>query len=190
MSAHDDRLWRERVALRYLDALDAGDIDAAGELWEQAAEDPELEALLRQLDEGLEVEEDDRTSFGADASRVLELVRVHMPGSLPSDEPALPPTAADVARRLEAEPEFRRLEPGDRVAHAHLLAQAAVIPDALGQLQIDHWLKGLGVDAGPSYRRAFRKVAVLLEMARCQQEGRLAAARRATPPPGEKGGPS
>ena len=50
--------------------------------------------------------------------------------------------------------------------------------------------KRLGVAASPTYQRAFRKVALLLDMARCQQEGRLAAARPATPPENPEGGPS
>ena len=53
MSRHEGRHWRERESLRYLDALDAGDLDAVAAIWEEAAADPELEALLRDLDEGL-----------------------------------------------------------------------------------------------------------------------------------------
>ena len=41
MSDHADRFWRERVAVHYLDALDAGDLDAIGALWERAEADPE-----------------------------------------------------------------------------------------------------------------------------------------------------
>ena len=64
---------------------------------------------------------------------------------------------------------------------ARLLGEAASLPDHLGQPGLDRWLAGLGVAAGLHYRRAFRKVAVLMTMARGQREGRLAAARRATP---------
>ena len=188
MNTDADRFWRERVAVHYLDALDAGDLDAIGVLWERAEIDPELEALLHELNEGLESEEGPWADFAADAARVLDLVGRHMPSAIPTDEPPASLTAADVARRLEAEPEFRRLDPADRAAHARLLGFASPIPDALGQIQVDLWFQRLGVVAGPPYRRAFRKVAVLLDMARCQQEGRLAAARRADPPKDEKGG--
>jgi hypothetical protein len=187
---HADRFWREWVAVEYLDAIDRGDPDAIDALWERAETDPELEALLQELNEGLESEEGPGADFAADASRVVELARQHMPGAFPVDEPPAPLTAADVARRLEAEPEFRRFDPADRAAHARLLADASPIPEALGQSRVDQWLRGLGVESGPTYRRAFRKVAVLLDMARCQQEGRLAAARRADPPRDEKGGPA
>jgi hypothetical protein len=190
MSAHTDRFWRERMAVRYLDALDAGDLDAVVALWELAATDPELIALLHELDEGLQAEGGTGTDFVTDAARVLELAREHLPSAFPPDDPPGPLTAADVARRLEAEAEFRRLGPSDRAVHARLLAEAAQVPEDLGQPPLDRWMEGLGIVASPTYRRAFRKVALLMDMARCQQEGRLAAARRATPPADPKGGPS
>ena len=190
MSAHPDHFWHERMAVRYLDALDVGDLDTVFALWDQAAPDAELLTLLNELNEGLDLEEGIGTDFATDATRVLEMARKHLPSAFSQEEPPGPLTAADVARRLEAEAEFRRLGPPDRAVHGRLLADASEVPDDLGQSQIDHWLEGLGVAASPIYRRVFRKVALLMAMARCQQEGRLAAARRATPPTDPKGGPS
>jgi hypothetical protein len=37
-------------ALRYLDALNAGDLEAVSQLWEDASHDPELERILVELD--------------------------------------------------------------------------------------------------------------------------------------------
>jgi hypothetical protein len=182
MSAHADRFWRERMAVLYLDALDAGDLDTVVALWERATTDHELYTLLQELNEGLHAEEGIGTDFATDARRVIELAYKHMPSAFPPDEPPGPLTVADVARRLEAEPEFRRLGPSDRAVHIGLLADASQVPEDLGQPQIDRWMQGCGVAASPIYRRAFRKVALLMEMARCQEVGRLAAARRATPP--------
>ena len=187
MSGLTDRHWRERAAIRYLDALDAADWDEVAALWEWAGSDPELERLLRDLDEGLFEDEGPGADFAADAARVLELARRHLPGAFPLEVPAGPPTVAVVARRLEAEPEFGRFDPADRRVHDHLLGDTTPLPDQLALPKFERWAKGLGVTASPHYWRAFRKVAVLLDMARCQQEGRLAAARRATPP-GPKGG--
>jgi hypothetical protein len=189
MSRHSDRYWRERASLRYLDALDAGDLDAVAAIWDEAAGDPALEALLRELDDGLYAEEGPGADFRADAARVFELARRHLPSAFPPEEPAGPLTAAEVARRLEAEPEFRRLGPGDRLAHARMLAEAAPLPDYLGQPQLERWVRDLSVAASPHYWRAFQKVAVLLTMARCQREGRLAAARPASNS-NTQGGPS
>jgi hypothetical protein len=188
MSARDDRFWEERIALLYLDALDAGDLDAVAALWEQAADDPKLAALLDELNRGLEAEEGLGTDFATDATRVIELARRHLPSAFPAEGPTGPILAADVARRLEAEPEFRRLDAADRAAHARLLADATPLPDSLGQPGIDRWLRKLGSVAGPFYRKAFRKVAVLMAMARGQGEARLAAARQADPKREGKGG--
>lgn len=190
MSRHEDRHWRERESLRYLDALDAGDLDAVAAIWGEAAADPELEALLRDLDDGLYSEEGPGTDFRVDAARIVNIARQCFPAAFPGEGPAGPLTAAEVARRLEAEPEFRHLDAGDRLAHARLLAEAASVPDHLGQPGLDHWLARLGVTAGLNYRRAFRKAAVLMTMARGQREGRLAAARRAKPEAKPGGGAS
>lgn len=190
MSTDADRFWCERMAVRYLDALDAGDLDLIVAIWEEAEKDPKLLALLYELNEGLDAEEGLGADFESDASRVIELARRHMPGAFPVEEPAGPLTAADVARRLEAEPEFRRIDSADRADHARLLSDVTPIPEDLGQLSLDRWIRGLGVSPGPTYRRAFRKVAVLLSMNRGQQEGRLAAARKANPPDDPKRGPS
>ncbi len=190
MSGRDDRFWTERMAVRYLDALDAGDLDSVAKLWEQAAGDPELASLLDDINKGLEDEEGPGTDFDTDAGRVIEMARRHLPSAFPVVTPTGPVVAAEVARRLEAEPEFRRLDPADRGAHARLLADVTPLPDSLGQPGVDRWLRALGVVAGPVYRKAFRKVAILMEMARGQGEARLAAARPANPPVDGKGGVS
>jgi len=189
MSARSNRFWRERMAIRYLDALDARDLDAVAALWEQAADDPEMATLLDEVNRGLEAEEGQGADFATDAARAVELARRYLPSAFPADEPS-GPVAADVARRLEAEPEFRRLDAADRAAHARLLGDSTPLPESLGQPGIDRWLRELGVVGGPAYRKAFRKVAILIAMARGQGEARLAAARRADPPGDGKGGGS
>jgi hypothetical protein len=45
-----DHLPRDLKALRYLDALNAGDLEAVSTLWEEASRDPELERILVELD--------------------------------------------------------------------------------------------------------------------------------------------
>jgi hypothetical protein len=41
------------TALRYLDALNAGDLETVARLWEEASRDPQLERVLAELDGGL-----------------------------------------------------------------------------------------------------------------------------------------
>jgi len=48
-----DHLPRDLKALRYLDALNAGDLEAVAVLWEEASHDPELERILAEVDGAL-----------------------------------------------------------------------------------------------------------------------------------------
>jgi len=182
MTGPADREWRERAAMDYLDALDAGDAEAFARLWERAASDPELEEFLRDLGEGLLEAEGPGSDFAADAQRVRSLAVMHLPAFAPPESPPGPLTAADVARRLQSEVDLGgRLDPADRLANALILARDAPLPDPLRLSGLDAWGGSLGVTAGPRYWSAFHGVAVMLRLARCQQEGRLAAARRADP---------
>ncbi len=45
-----NHLASDLKALRYLDALNAGDLEAVSALWEEASHDPELERMLAELD--------------------------------------------------------------------------------------------------------------------------------------------
>jgi hypothetical protein len=56
MKVRRDHLPRDLQALRYLDALNAGDLQAVAALWEEAGRDPELERILAELDGALFVE--------------------------------------------------------------------------------------------------------------------------------------
>jgi hypothetical protein len=40
-------------ALRYFDALNSGDLEAVAALWEEATDDPSLERMLTEIDEGM-----------------------------------------------------------------------------------------------------------------------------------------
>jgi hypothetical protein len=56
MTEPRNHLTRDLKAVRYLDALNAGDLDAVATLWEEASRDPELERILAELDGALFVE--------------------------------------------------------------------------------------------------------------------------------------
>ena len=55
-------LSRDLEALRYLDAVNAGDLEAVAEAWERAGRDPELQQMLVELDGALFVEARDTAS--------------------------------------------------------------------------------------------------------------------------------
>jgi len=178
--------WDE-VGLRLLDALDAGNLDAVGALWEQAAADPDLERALGELTDGLATEEGPERTWEADAERVRALLRRAMPSAFPAEAEPGPLTVGDVAARVQADVALGgRLSAADREANARLLGDRTPLPDDLGLPRFDRWRATLGVEAGPHYWRAFRQAAVLLAMGRCQRAGELAAARQAGSPRGGK----
>ncbi len=53
MNEPNNHLPGDLMALRYLEALNHGDLEAAAELWEEASQDPALEQRLAEVDETL-----------------------------------------------------------------------------------------------------------------------------------------
>jgi hypothetical protein len=168
------------TALRYLDALDAGDVAVLAELWERATADPQLEQVLGELTDGLADLEGPSPDWEIDAERVRGLLRAHLPSAFPTETELPPLTVRDVAARLQTDSVLgARFHAADRAANSRLLADTTPIPEELGLPHFEKWQTSLGVSASPHYWRAFRQAAVLLAMGRCQQAGELAAARRA-----------
>ena len=56
MNNASKHLSRDLQALRYLDALTAGDLEAVADIWEEADRDPELQGMLAEVDDALFVE--------------------------------------------------------------------------------------------------------------------------------------
>ncbi len=175
------------TALRYLDALDAGDVAVLAELWEHAAADPRLEQVLGELTDGLAIEEERDPAWEADAERVRSLLREHLPSGFREEHELPPLTVGDVAARLQTDSVLgSRLSATDKAANSRLRMDATPVPEELGLPHFEKWKTSLGITASAHYWRAFRQAAVLLAMGRCQQAGELAAARRAGRTP--KGG--
>jgi hypothetical protein len=57
MNEPRSHLPRDLEVLRYVDALNAGDLDAVAALWDEASCDPELERMLTELDVALFLEQ-------------------------------------------------------------------------------------------------------------------------------------
>jgi hypothetical protein len=168
------------TALRYLDALDAGDVALLAELWEHADVNPQLEKMLNELTDGIADEEDLDPAWKADAERVRSLLREHLPSAFPVEVELPPLTVRDVAAQLQKDSALgARFHASDQTANSRLLADTTPLPGELGLPHFEKWKTRLGVSASPHYWRAFRQAAVLLAMGRCQQAGELAAARRA-----------
>lgn len=196
-------LRQDLAALRYLDAVEAGDWEAAAALWEQAAGDPDLAEALEELSDGLAAELEPGPGWHADAAAVVALIDRHLPSAAPPPQPPPgPPTAGDVAARIAGDVSLlSKLGPDERQVNAALLADRTPLPAEMGVGQLAQWASSLPVGASQAYWRVFRHVAVLLTMTRPPQAGgggagaTLAAARapsaNAKPPQshGEAGGP-
>jgi hypothetical protein len=86
MKEPQNHLPRDLKALRYLDALNAGDLEATSALWEEASHDPDLERMLAELDGALFVEEAGENRK-ADIERDQGLIQKHLPGGMPFRRP-------------------------------------------------------------------------------------------------------
>ncbi len=170
----------ERAAVRYLDALEAADIDAVAAVWAEAARSPELERLLCDLSEGLAAEIGLDGRWQVDVERLKRLIADHL---LPAPAEPAELTAADVAIRLQADASiFPSLTTADKAANSALLTNQTPVPAQLGMPDLERWVRSLGVSATPRYWIQFRKAAVLMAMGRTQRAGELAAARKAQVP--------
>lgn len=177
----------ETTTLRYLDALDTGDVAVLAELWEQAAVNPQLEQVLGELTDGLAAEDEWDSAWEGDAERLRSLLREHLPSAFPTEAELPPLTVGVVASRLQSDSVLGgRFDASDQAVNKRLLANTTPIPEELGLPLFEKWRSSLGISASRHYWRAFRQAAVLLAMGRCQQVGELAAARRAGRTP--KGG--
>jgi hypothetical protein len=177
--ARDRATW-PGVAVHYLDALDAGDLETVARLWERAAADPELERILGELTDGLALEEGPDPHWKVDVGRIKDLLRQYLPSARGPAAPQGPLTVADIAARLQADSTLGgRLSAADQASNARLLGNSTPIPGELGLAHFEKWQQTLGISASAQYWRAFRQAAVLLSMGRCQQVGELAAARQA-----------
>src|SRR6185312_12466862 len=115
-------VWAE-TALRYLDALDSGDVNVLSELWQKAESNPELEHLLNELTDGLAIEEGPAATWESDAAQVRSLLREHLPSAIPAETDLPPLTVGDVAAKLQVDSTLgARLTAEDRAANDRLRA--------------------------------------------------------------------
>jgi hypothetical protein len=168
------------VAARYLEALEQGDFDAMAAVWKMAQEDPELEAVLHEVHEGLLEEQTSEARAVAEA-RLTAAVEAHLPSAeIVRPTPRLV-TVGDVAGELY------RHAPGRLPAVAHQLnerlrASDEPLPADLGLSQLTSWAETRFGSAPPEYWRAFRQAAVKLELRRAAEAEYQLAARPITRP--------
>jgi hypothetical protein len=177
MNPIDRRLQLDLASARYLAALEQEDFTAMADLWRLALGDPELEAVLREVHTGLiEEQADDATASAVTA--VTAAVETHLPSAEIIRASAGPVTVGDVAEEL-----FRHA-PDRLSSEAHLLnerlrASRKPLPEDLGLSGLIGWAEKRFGAAPVEYWKAFRQVAVKLELRRGAEGEYNLAARRA-----------
>jgi hypothetical protein len=173
----------DELALQYLTAIETEDFDKIGALWEQAAYDPELDAMLHGLNAEL-VAEQEREEEHAIGSAVVDQIERHMPSAEVIRPITGPLTVAEVAEHIRRRPPAG-LTTDDLQLNDLLRRTTEVVPAELGLSQVIRWGMRFG-SAPEAYWRAFREVALDLWMQRTSAEHYQMAARPQRPqPPGD-----
>ncbi|HJZ57379.1 MAG TPA: hypothetical protein VKE74_20590 [Gemmataceae bacterium] len=182
MSDRDNQERLDRLAMRYLAAIDSGDFDAIDALWDQSEADPELGEMLHGLHAALVEDQDAQDAAGATAM-IEAAIEKHLPSAEVIRPATGPLTVAEVAEHIRKNPP-RGLTTDDLKLNDVLRASAEVVPSDLGIGPVAGWGRRFGM-APEAYWRAFREVALKLRMQRESAENYQMAARPARPKPTE-----
>jgi hypothetical protein len=171
---------RERLLHHYVQAFDAGDLEAIAAVLAAAETDPELDARIRSVNEALHAEAG-LQPLDEQAVTVRRLLYQYLPSGTADrdDEVDLPLTVGEVAARIKAdEGTAQRLAAADRFANQQLLASELTVPETVTAPAIADLAARLQAAASPRYWETFRRTAVMLQMARGRERVGLMAARR------------
>lgn len=178
MTDRENQHRLDKLALRYLAAVEAEDFDTIGALWEQATDDADLDAMLHGLNVELAAEQD-AGEHAAIASAVLEQIEQHLPSAEVIRPMTGPLTVAEVAEHIRRHPP-PGLTIGDLQLNDVLRHATEAVPAELGISQVIRWGTRFG-SAPEAYWRAFREAALDLWMQRTSAEHYQMAARPQRP---------
>jgi hypothetical protein len=178
MTDRENQHRLDELALQYLAAVETEDFDTAGALWEQAADDPDLNTMLHGLNAEL-VAEQERREQAAVTAAVVEQIERHMPSAEVIRPVTGPLTIAEVADYIRRHPPAGLT--ADELRLNDVLRRATeAVPEELGISQVIRWGTRFGI-APEAYWRAFREVALDLWMQRSSAEHYQMAARPQRP---------
>src|SRR5262245_25312741 len=103
MTNRENQHRLDALALKYLQAVEAEDFDTIESLWDQAADDAELDAMLHGLNAEC-VAEQDVQEHATVAAAVLDQIEKHMPSAEVIRPATAPLTVADVAESIRRHP--------------------------------------------------------------------------------------
>lgn len=161
----------ERVAHRYIEALDTGDIEGVATVLEEAQHDAELDRLITEINLAFQ-EELYLDPLAADAGLVRGLAAKHFQSAAEAEPQHAPLTVGEVAARLK---EMRRVPFTDQKVNDELLTNKSQMPALLSTAEVKKLAETLGVNASNLYWKKFRDAAIALRMRHGQSQARLAA---------------
>ena len=182
MNERENQQRLDRLAMKYLTAIDAGDFDVIDALWLQAEQDAELAEMLHALHAEV-VASQEAASQAAINKEVVAAIEKHMPSAEVIRPASGPLTVAEVAEHIRKNPP-RGLTTDDLILNDVLRASAEAVPAELGISQILGWSRRFGA-APEAYWKAFRVAALKLRMQRESAESHQMAARPSKPKPTE-----
>lgn len=169
----------EKAIYLYIGALQSGNFDTISSILHQAEQDPELEALILEVNETL-VDEYEASAHASRLVTIEQLISEHLPSARSPVEEDLPPlTVGEVLQRLQ----FEAAIPG-RVRDEALNVAAEVsteiiqVPEKLSRRSVGRMFEQLGLTVSKQLQERFRVAAIFLAMGREQNMARLAATRR------------
>lgn len=178
MTSREKQHRLDQLALQYLAAVETEDFDTIDALWEQAADDADLDAMLHGLNAELAAEQDAQ-EHAAVASAVLDTIEKHMPSAEVIRPATGPLTVAEVAEHIRRHPPAG-LTTDDLKLNDLLRKATEAVPGELGISQVIRWGARFG-SAPEAYWRAFREVALDLWMERTSAANYQIAARPKRP---------
>ena len=177
---------RERLIIQYCAALERGDFEITQTILERAAEDAELEKMIFEIEAEL-LEDDGQAAIeemllDLGKARIRELAERHLPSGVfeADEETALSaPTVRSIFARMQ---EDRTLKAWVRREAAEAQSQMKIgdaqLPSNLSIPGIEKLFRAIGIKLSEPAKKFFWQTAVLLQMAREDNEIQLAATRK------------
>jgi hypothetical protein len=181
LSARRESRLREKALYRYMDALERGDFEIMARILQQAERDPELEAMIWEVQTAYLAEQEAERQEN-DIALVWQLLQKHLPSGLVAVEAIdeIPPlTVSDVAARMQTDVAVEGSLNQELQGVVQQLRQSSILlPSNLGLRGIRTLFARLGVRASKRMQKLFSETALYLSAGRAQGIAQLAATRR------------
>ena len=162
----------ERSIIRYVRAMDAGDLDEIVAVLQIAETDAALDRIISEINSAY-ADELGLSPVSIESSQVRSLLQEHFPSTFSETDEIPPLTVSEVTARLFAE---RLVSPSDQEDSQKLLHSHIPLPAWLSLPEIRKLSQQLQVTVSDQFLKVFRDAAIQMSMGRGQAQ--MAATRR------------